>query len=106
MKKPGTYAKAALVSLLVATSCEGGSPGTSTSGASSPLHAAVTLYDQDPGHLWNRIAGTLNTWTSKRDGRSITLEDPLLWPGDETSLTGECQRACLPLLDDFLSANA
>ena len=92
----------ALFLLLTIVSCESGASNSSASKAVSARPDDIRLYDDDAGHLWNRIASALNTWTSKQNGKSIYLEDPLLWPNDELSLTGECQRAALPLLDDFL----
>jgi len=67
--------------------------------------ASATLYDADPRHLWNRIAGSLNTWQVKGSAKTTVDLDPLLWPSEEYSLMGDAQRAAVPLLDEFLRSD-
>lgn len=64
----------------------------------------VTLYDADPGHLWNRLHSALFVRIAT-DGKTYGEDEvaPLLWPGSKYLLTGKQHQRIIGLLDEFLA---
>jgi hypothetical protein len=81
--------------------------------AAPPVAPGATLYDPDPGHLWNRLHQALHIRETFRDGdRDVAASrehefdpndlDPFLWDRRSYLLTGPAHREALALLDEFL----
>jgi hypothetical protein len=63
----------------------------------------VTVYDPDPGHLWNRLHRAL--WVRVADdGKEYGHDrlDPLLWPESKHLTTGKANEEAVAALDEFL----
>ncbi|OWK46684.1 hypothetical protein FRUB_00383 [Fimbriiglobus ruber] len=66
---------------------------------------AVTIYDVDPQHLWNRLHRAL--WVRVgRDGKEYGFDrlDPLLWAKTKYLLEGKLHEQAIAVLDEFLAA--
>lgn len=79
--------------------------GFSRAAADSPRNPeAVTHYDPDPAHLWNRLHAALLT---RPDGQGKTLGrdalDPLFFPTTKRLLEGPTHTQAVQLLDAFLA---
>lgn len=78
-------------------------PRAATSALSPP---AVTIYDNDPAHLWNRLHQVLRVRQSPIDGLVGTDSvDPILWSNSKFLLEGESHRRALNVLDEFIAAH-
>lgn len=66
-------------------------------------HGAVTIFDSDPHHIWNRTYSCLLLRHSGI-GREFGADalDPLLWPETHHLLRGSSHRGALACLDEFL----
>ena len=76
--------------------------------ADSPQAApAVTLYDPDPGHIWNRLHEALFV---RQDASGAIYGsdslDPLLWLNSTHLLAGPSHQRALHVLDEFLQTHA
>ncbi|PWT84227.1 MAG: hypothetical protein C5B57_05250 [Blastocatellia bacterium] len=62
------------------------------------------LYDENPGHLWNRLHAVLFIRIGA-DGRSYGADriDPLLWIGSKYLLTGPAHEQTITLLHEFIA---
>jgi hypothetical protein len=65
---------------------------------------AITIYDDDPSHLWNRMHRALLV----RDGLAkdalvgVDSVDPILWANTQHLLAGDSHRQAVAVLDEFL----
>jgi hypothetical protein len=64
----------------------------------------VTIYDSNPGHLWNRLHRALYVRTAA-DGRKFGADrlDPLLWANTRHLLSGKSPEDAVAVLDEFLN---
>ena len=64
---------------------------------------ALTIFDSDPNHIWNRTYTCLlvRQSTEGKEYGADTL-DPLLWDNTQHLLTGDSHRRALACLDEFL----
>jgi hypothetical protein len=74
----------------------------------SPQSApAVTLYDSNPGHVWNRLHEALFV---RKDASGAIYGsdslDPLLWLNSTHLLAGPSHQRALQVLDEFLQTHA
>jgi hypothetical protein len=78
--------------------------GWTTVAVASARSDPVTLYDPDPGHLWNRLHAALHT-RPDRDGSIIGRDalDPIVFPTTTRWLEGPTHAEAVKLLDDFLA---
>ncbi len=68
---------------------------------------AWSIYDPDPGHIWNRVFRQLYLRTTAEGGEYGSDElDPLLWFDTTYLLNGTSHQQAIEVLDEFLSANA
>jgi hypothetical protein len=69
-----------------------------------PHQAAVTLYDRQPDHLWNRLHQALFVRTTPK-GKTLGQDDvdPPLWPRTQHLLIGPSHEDALRLLGEFLT---
>ena len=76
-------------------------------GASPSTRPAVTTFDPDPNHIWNRTYSCLFL-RQDRKGRQFGADspDPLLWFETRHLLTGDSHRKALACLDEFLNSHA
>jgi hypothetical protein len=69
--------------------------------------SAVTLYDPNPGHIWNRLHEALFV---RKDASGATYGsdslDPLLWLNSTHLLSEPSHRRALRVLDEFLQTHA
>jgi hypothetical protein len=69
--------------------------------------SAVTLYDPNPGHIWNRLHEALFV---RKDASGVTYGsdslDPLLWLNSTHLLSEPSHRRALRVLDEFLQTHA
>ena len=75
--------------------------------ASQHSRIALTIFDSDPAHIWNRTYGCL--FVHQNDGSKDYVKDtldPLLWPATRYLLIGESHRRALACLDEFLNTHA
>lgn len=68
---------------------------------------ALTIFDSDPSHVWNRTYSCLFVRQST-DGKEYGADvlDPLLWDNTHHLLTGDSHRRALACLDEFLRSHA
>jgi hypothetical protein len=68
---------------------------------------ALTIFDSDPNHIWNRTYTCLFVRQST-DGNEFGADtlDPLLWDNTQHLLTGDSHRRALACLDEFLRSHA
>ena len=65
---------------------------------------AVTLYDNDPAHPWNRLHGALRVRETAKDGWvGVDSVDPILWSNTKHLLAGESRRSAVAALDEFIA---
>jgi len=71
-----------------------------------PNVPTATVYDKDPGHLWNRIHATLLIRTGP-DGKHYGEDriEPLLWKESRYLLNGEQADRAVAALEEFLRDN-
>jgi hypothetical protein len=73
-----------------------------------PQHppGALTIFDSDPNHIWNRTYTCLFVRQST-DGKEYGADalDPLLWNNTQHLLTGDSHRRALACLDRFLRSH-
>ena len=67
---------------------------------------ALTIFDSDPNHIWNRTYTCLFVRQST-DGKEYGMDtlDPLLWDNTQALLTGDSHRRALACLDEFLRSH-
>jgi hypothetical protein len=67
---------------------------------------ALTIFDSDPNHIWNRTYTCLFVRQST-DGKEYGVDtlDPLLWDNTQALLTGDSHRRALACLDEFLRSH-
>lgn len=67
---------------------------------------ALTIFDSDPNHIWNRTYTCLFVRQST-DGKEYGADalDPLLWNNTQHLLTGDSHRRALACLDEFLRSH-
>jgi hypothetical protein len=68
---------------------------------------AVTIFDSDPSHIWNRTYACLFI-RQALDGQQYGADalDPLLWPETRYFLMGDSHRRAVDCLDEFLRGHA
>lgn len=68
---------------------------------------ALTIFDSDLNHIWNRTYSCLFVRQST-DGKEYGADvlDPLLWDNTQHLLTGDSHRKALACLDEFLRSHA
>jgi hypothetical protein len=66
---------------------------------------AVTIYDENPSHLWNRVHRALLVREGLNADELVGVDsvDPILWSNTRRLLVGESHRAAIEVLDEFLS---
>ena len=65
---------------------------------------AVTLYDNDPSHLWNRLHAALRVRQTAKEGLvGVDSVDPILWSNTKHLLAGESHRMAVAVLDEFIA---
>lgn len=91
--------------LSVSHSCFAQSHDTIPGSVKSPAAQSVgiTIYDSDPGHLWNRLHTALRVRTD-RTGAPFGEDtlDPLLWMNSRHLLVGESHAKAIGVLDEFI----
>lgn len=96
--------------------CRPGNGGAVRCGSGSLRHVspppqhptgALTIFDSDPNHIWNRTYTCLFVRQST-DGKEYGADalDPLLWNNTQHLLTGDSHRRALACLDEFLRSHA
>ena len=67
---------------------------------------ALTIFDSDPNHIWNRTYTCLFVRQST-DGKEYGADalDPLLWNNTQHLLAGDSHRRALACLDEFLRSH-
>jgi hypothetical protein len=67
---------------------------------------AVTVYHEDPAHLWNRVHRALLVRTTDRDQTfGLDSVDPILWANTKHLLEGESHRAAIDVLHEFIATD-
>lgn len=95
---------AVLISLGLLTTSLG---EASTPGPATHTSQAVTLYDPDPAHVWNRLYEALFVREGPTGIRYGTDSlDPLLWLNSKYLLTPPSHQRALRVLDEFLQTHA
>lgn len=63
----------------------------------------TTLYDPDPGHLWNRLHEVLFVRVDPKTGERLgeDILDPLIWRESKYPLVGDSHAKILAVLDEF-----
>ncbi len=100
----GGVLAAVLFVLAIAVTGSGVASGRQADGHACP---GSTLYDPDPGHIWNRVHHALQVRVSKAGteyGHDET--DPLLWRETQHLLAGLSHVRAIELLDHFLDTRA
>jgi hypothetical protein len=65
---------------------------------------AITLYDNDPVHLWDRLHAALRVRETANDGLvGVDSVDPILWSNTKHLLAGESHRSAVAALDEFIA---
>lgn len=66
----------------------------------------ITIYDDDPAHLWNRVHRALLVRTGTRADKLVGVDtaDPILWANTEHLLQGDSHRRAIEVLDEFLAS--
>jgi hypothetical protein len=96
-------ALATFCALLLASAIQHALPFTGNSGDSP----AITTYDSDPAHMWNRLHESLfirEDQSGAKYGRDSL--DPLLWIETEHLLVGPSHQGAISILDEFISSHA
>lgn len=73
----------------------------------SDSEISVTLYDPNPGHIWNRVYAALLVRQDRHGNRyGEDAVDPLLWMETEHLLTEPSHEQAIAMLDEFLRTHA